>query len=86
MSFLSGVTKSIRLGTHVLILPYRNPLITAKVVDTSDHPSSGRFILGCGVGWMEEEFLALGLDTYHSRSPLTDESIYIEDIVDERYG
>ena len=68
-------------------MPYRNPLIIAKVVAILDHLSSGRFILGCGIGWMEEEFLALGLDTYHSRGACSDWRVnsYIEDIVDERY-
>ncbi len=76
LNFLAGCTQRVRLGTHVLILPYRNPVLTAKMLATLDVLSGGRVILGAGVGWMEEEFLALGLDTYHQRGAVTDE--YIE--------
>ena len=76
LNFLAGCTQRVRLGTHVLILPYRNPVLTAKILATLDVLSEGRVILGAGVGWMEEEFEALGLDTYHERGAVTDE--YIE--------
>jgi probable F420-dependent oxidoreductase len=76
LNFLAGCTQRVRLGTHVLILPYRNPVLTAKILATLDVLSGGRVILGTGVGWMEEEFLALGLDTFHQRGAVTDE--YIE--------
>ena len=75
LNFLAGCTTKVRLGTHVLILPYRNPVLTAKLLSTLDVLSGGRLILGAGVGWMEEEFLALGLDTYHQRGAVTDEYI-----------
>ena len=76
LNFLAGCTQRVRLGTHVLILPYRNPVLTAKIISTLDVLSGGRVILGAGVGWMEEEFQALGLDTYKQRGAVTDE--YIE--------
>ena len=76
LNFLAGCTQRVRLGTHVLILPYRNPVLTAKILATLDHLSGGRLILGAGVGWMEEEFEALGLDTFAERGAVTDE--YIE--------
>ena len=76
LNFLAGCTQRVRLGTHVLIIPYRNPVLTAKILATLDVLSGGRVILGAGVGWMEEEFKALGLDTYHERGAVTDE--YIE--------
>ncbi|MCH8226079.1 MAG: LLM class F420-dependent oxidoreductase [Chloroflexi bacterium] len=75
LNFLAGCTQRVRLGTHVLILPYRNPVVTAKTLATLDVLSGGRVILGAGVGWMEEEFLALGLDTYHQRGAVTDDYI-----------
>ena len=77
LNFLAGCTQRVRLGTHVLVLPYRNPVLTAKILATLDVLSGGRVILGAGVGWMEEEFLALGLDTYHQRGAVTDEYIQL---------
>ena len=77
LNFLAGCTQRVRLGTHVLILAYRNPVLTAKMLATLDVLSGGRVILGAGVGWMEEEFLALGLDTFHERGAVTDEYIQL---------
>ena len=77
LSYLAGCTQSIKLGTHVLILPYRNPILTAKMVSTLDYMSGGRVILGVGAGWMEEEFQALGLDTFAERGKVTNEYIRI---------
>ena len=77
LSFLAGCTQRVRLGTHVLILPFRNPVVTAKMLATLDVLSGGRLILGVGVGWMEEEFEALGLDTFHQRGEVTDEYIQL---------
>ncbi len=75
LNFLAGCTHRVRLGTHVLILPYRNPVLTAKMLATLDVLSQGRLILGAGVGWMEEEFKALGLDTFARRGAVTNEYI-----------
>ena len=77
LCFLAACTRRIRLGTHVLVVPYRDPVVTAKTVATLDQLSAGRVILGVGVGWMEEEFKALGLDTFAERGRVTDEYIGI---------
>ena len=77
LNFLAGCTRRVRLGTHVLIIPYRNPVLTAKMLATLDVLSEGRVILGAGVGWMEEEFQALGLDTYAKRGAVTDEYLQL---------
>jgi len=75
MSYLAGATSKIRLGTSVLIIPYRNPVFTAKTLATLDVLSGGRLILGAGVGWMKEEFEALQAPSYAERGRVTDEWI-----------
>lgn len=77
MTYLAAVTQRIRIGTSVLILPYRNPVFTAKALATLDVLSHGRITLGVGVGWMEEEFQALGLETYARRGAYSDECMRI---------
>ena len=77
LGYLAGCTQHIKLGTHVLVLPYREPVLTAKIVSTLDYMSGGRIILGVGVGWMEEEFKALGLNTFAERGAVSDEYIRI---------
>jgi probable F420-dependent oxidoreductase len=77
IGYIAGRTSRLRLGTSVLILPYRNPVVTAKMLATLDVLSNGRVTLGAGVGWMEEEFNAIGLDTYPHRGAYSDECIRI---------
>lgn len=59
LSVLAGMTSRVRLGTSVLVLPQRNPLVLAKQLSTLDDLSGGRLSLGVGVGWMREEYAAL---------------------------
>ena len=73
MSFLAGETTRLRLGTSVLVIPYRNPVVTAKMLATLDVLSGGRVILGAGVGWFKEEFEALRAEAFERRGPVTDE-------------
>jgi probable F420-dependent oxidoreductase len=75
LAFLAGQTQSIRLGTSVIIVPHRNPLVAAKALATLDVLSKGRLIVGVGVGWMREEFEALGLPPFEERGAVTDEYI-----------
>jgi probable F420-dependent oxidoreductase len=59
LAFAAGATQRLKLGVGVCVLPYRNPLLLAKVVATLDVLSGGRVICGAGMGWLEEEFTAL---------------------------
>lgn len=61
LSYVAAAAPTLRLGTCILILPQRNPLVLAKELATLDHLSGGRVELGIGVGWLQEEFDALGV-------------------------
>ena len=74
LSFVAAVTTRIRLATGILILPQRNPVVLAKSVATLDEISGGRVELGVGVGWLEEEFNALGIP-FARRGARTEEYI-----------
>ena len=75
LSFLAGQTSRIRLLTAVMVVPYRSPVQTAKTLATIDVLSGGRLIVGCGAGWMKEEFEALEVPPYEERGDVTDEYI-----------
>jgi probable F420-dependent oxidoreductase len=74
MGVVAGATERVRIGTSVLVLPYRNPLVLANEVATLDRLSEGRIILGIGAGWMDEEFEALGIPR-EERGARTDEHL-----------
>ncbi len=76
LSLCAAVTERVRLGTSVLVLPYRNPVNVAAEAAALDVLSDGRFVLGVGAGWMKEEFRALGIDPAE-RGPRTDEHIEV---------
>lgn len=78
LTFLAGQTRRIRLGTSVMIVPYRNPLVTAKMLATMDVLAGGRIFCGIGAGWWQDEFHALGLaDEFKARGARTDEYLRI---------
>jgi probable F420-dependent oxidoreductase len=75
LSYIASATRSIKLGTAILILPQRNPVVTAKAVATLDHlAGGGRVLLGIGVGWLAEEFATLGVP-FEDRGPRTDDYV-----------
>jgi probable F420-dependent oxidoreductase len=74
LAFLAGATQRIGLGTGVLVLPYRPPLVTAKWLATIQELSGGRLLLGVGAGWMAAEFRAVGV-ARHQRGKITDETL-----------
>lgn len=76
LAYLAAITERITLGTGILLLPLRNPLVVAKQFATLDNLANGRTILGIGVGWCKEEFAFLNAD-FHQRGKHTDEYIAI---------
>jgi probable F420-dependent oxidoreductase len=78
LAFLAGATERIRLGISVLVMTYRDPVHWAKVAATIDRLSEGRFILGVGIGWMREEFAALGrAELFEHRAAAGEEQLQV---------
>ena len=74
LAFLAGVTERVELGTTVLVLPYRRPMLVARVTANLDQLSGGRFISGVGVGHSKPEFAALNVP-FTKRGAIADESL-----------
>jgi len=74
LAWLAGITERVKLGSGVLILPYRAALPTAKQVATVQELSGNRLVLGVGIGWMDAEFRALGVNR-HARGRISDETL-----------
>ena len=78
LAFLAGATETVKLGVSVLVTTYRDPVYWAKVAATIEHLSEGRFILGVGIGWREEEFTALGrADIFSERARVAEEQLRV---------
>ena len=77
LGVVAGATERLRLVSSVLVLPYRNPVLTAKMVASLDVLSGGRVTLGVGVGWLKEEFEALDSPIFDRRGAVTDEWLAI---------
>jgi probable F420-dependent oxidoreductase len=76
LSWLASFTTRLSLGTSVAILPYRHPLLTARMSANLDQFTAGRFVLGVGVGWSETEFGSLGVP-FAERGRITDEFLTV---------
>jgi probable F420-dependent oxidoreductase len=76
LAMVAQATTHIRIGAGVILVPERNPLVTAKEVASLDHYSSGRFIFGVGAGWVREETVIMGVD-FEERWPITCEYIRV---------
>ncbi len=74
MAYIAGVTRRVEIGAAILIVPYRNPLLLAKMMSTIDQLSHGRVILGAGLGWLEAESELMGVP-HRDRARLADESL-----------
>jgi probable F420-dependent oxidoreductase len=72
-AYIAGKTSRLRLVTSVMVVPYRPAVLTAKMLATIDLLSNGRLIVGCGAGWLKEEFEALGTPPFAERGAVTDE-------------
>jgi probable F420-dependent oxidoreductase len=75
-AYLAGITTRVKIGTSVLVLPMRQPVLHAKIMSTIDHLSGGRFVLGAGVGWWKQEFEVLGVP-FERRGARMDECLQL---------
>ena len=76
LSFVAGATERVRIGSTVIILPYRDPVVQAKMFSSLDVLTNGRVICGVGVGWLEKEFDTLRVP-YADRGPMSDECLEV---------
>ena len=76
LAYLAAITERVKLGTSVLVLPMRQPVLHAKIMATIDFLSGGRFILGAGVGWWKEEFEVLSVP-FERRGKRMDECLQL---------
>ncbi|HZQ35386.1 MAG TPA: LLM class F420-dependent oxidoreductase, partial [Dehalococcoidia bacterium] len=77
MSWVAAKTRRLRIISSVMIVPHRNPVVTAKALATLDVLSEGRLTVGVGVGWLREEFEALAAPDFDRRGAVTDEYLAI---------
>ncbi len=77
MAYLAGITQHTRLLTSVMVVPYRQPVLTAKLFSTIDLLSRGRVVVGIGAGWLAEEFPPVGAPPFEARGRATDEYLEI---------
>ena len=73
---IASITNRLRLLTSVMVLPHRSPVLTAKILATIDVLSGGRLDVGCGVGWMKEEFEAIGAPNFSERGAVGSEYLH----------
>ena len=81
-----GMTTRLRFGTDVLVAPYRNALVLAKLAATASLLSEGRLQLGLGIGWLEGEFRVLGVPPFAARARVTEETLQVLRLLFEREG
>jgi|KBSMisStandDraft_5_1062788.scaffolds.fasta_scaffold356780_1 probable F420-dependent oxidoreductase len=84
--FGAGLTSKIAFGTDVLVAPYRDPILLAKMAATASELSNGRLMLGLGVGYLKGEFDALGIPPYERRGAVTDEYLRVMRLLFETRG
>lgn len=77
LAWIAALSEKARLVTSVMVVPHRNPVHTAKILATADVLSGGRVVIGCGAGWMREEFEALQTPPFDERGEVTDEYLRV---------
>jgi probable F420-dependent oxidoreductase len=77
LAYAAGMTRRVRLGTSVFLVPLRNPVLAGKMIATLDALAGGRVILGVGAGWLAEEFPPLGAPPFSRRGAAMDEALRI---------
>ena len=77
LAFLAAATTRVRIGTSVLIVPYRNPILVARMLGTIDNLSAGRLTVGVGSGWFAEEFETLDSADFRNRGSVTDDYLVL---------
>ena len=77
MAYLAAVTRTARLLSSVMVVPHRSPVLTAKILSSIDVLSNGRLLVGCGAGWLEEEFDAINAPPFAERGKVTDEYLRV---------
>ncbi len=76
MSYVAGITRTVQIGAAILIVPYRHPLLLAKLLATADQLSGGRVVLGAGLGWLETESSLMGVP-HRRRAKIADEALAV---------
>jgi len=76
MSYVAGITKTVQVGAAILIIPYRHPVLLAKMLATADQLSGGRVVLGAGLGWLETESSLMGVP-HRRRAKIADEALAV---------
>lgn len=76
LAYLAAITEKVKLGIGIIVIPYRNPVVTAKMLTTVDRLSGGRVIAGASGGWLKDEFETLRV-SYADRGPITDDYLQV---------
>src|SRR5436309_6038265 len=76
MAYIAGITSRVLIGAAILIVPYRHPLLLAKMLASTDQLSGGRLIVGAGLGWLEAESTLLGVP-HRTRGRIADETLAV---------
>jgi probable F420-dependent oxidoreductase len=76
MAYLAGITTRVEIGAAILIVPYRHPLLLAKMLASADQLSGGRMIAGVGLGWLESESALMGVQ-HNRRARIADEALAV---------